>query len=280
MTKARSFDNPMQYVTVKTGELGTIDLSVYKSEGNLYGYVDCVRLKEAYPENDEISSVTAVLKNYSVTDENGIVLFGIDKGGEHRISGTVKNMSSASNTILIKLEAFNGSDELSSSQEISVSLSGGEEKGFNFISTAALSDGAYFKLTFDDGKQNVSYMLSDLLLEKQYNGDSELIFKDASVRNIKGELISELVCGQFNLFEIQIKNSGTEKIPMRGILAIYDAEEKLLDVLIFERNIIADSYDRFLLGAVLPSGEGVHAKLFAWENLESLVPVLESYRFD
>lgn len=277
---SRAFDIPVKTTTITTGELGRVTISISKNSGNLKGYIDFVSLREKNSSSGSKDDVYHTLVDYLVTDENDRQLYGIHKGDSHKVSGTMKNHSTSNLDITVKLEGFDGNNVLFSQNSVNATASAGSIVPFCLTGKAALTDGAYFKLTLLSAVSEVCYMISDRILEEQYTGNDDIIVKDVCLRNVDGNIIETIVGEEFNFFDITLKNKSQTEIPMIGVLAIYNGNNQLIELMRFNRTISADGIDRFLMGRVMPKESGIHGKIFCWNNLKEMQPILEAVLFE
>lgn len=263
-------------VIVTTGEQGTITVTLSKSSGDLFGYMDEIRLREAYGETGVVVTGDYILEQYTVTDETGKLVYGVHKGRTHIISGSVRNRTNHAGTVTIQVTGHDKRDYAltHASQEKTIESGGLQE--FSIEIEAPLAEGAYLKLMLiNEASERTVYTLSDTTLSQQYTKNNDLFVQDFSVRSASGSLIPEPVAGSFNAFEITLMNRSVSDIPMEGILVVY-VDGRMHEVMFLDRDIPANDGDRFWLGTTLPLGENITVKLFVWNSLLGLKPLTEA----
>ena len=93
-----------------------------------------------------------------------------------------------------------------------------------------------------------------------------------------GAIVPNMTTGSFQIFEVAIKNLKPVKATMLGVLAVYDNQNILKEVLTVDYDVKAGQKGSFGLGTVLPQNTG-EVKLFAWDSTENLQPVFENEIF-
>ena len=218
----------------------------------------------------------AMLQNLSVVS-GGKAVYGIRKGKEHTICGNILNRSTSSDEITVSYAAYNSDDTVYGDiTTYSVIIGAGEVSELNADITAPLVDGAYFMLTLTDSKgESTKYLISDNSMNNLYKGANDVFVKDFSVRGADGALIADPVGGAMNIFDVYVNNTISNTIPITGILAVY-VGEALVDVMSYTGNIAPHSEDNFYLGSVLPEGDSIRVKVFAWNNMTDIKPIVEA----
>lgn len=264
-------------VIVTTGEQGTITVTLSKSSGELFGYMDEIRLREAYDAIGIAVTGDYILEQYTVTDENGKLVYGVHKGRKHIISGSVRNRTNHAGVVTIQVTGHDKRDTVRTYESQEKTIESGGLQEFSLEIDAPLVEDAYFKLLLiNEALETTEYTLSNTTLSQQYTKNYDLFVQDFSVRNETGSLIAEPVAGSFNAFEITLMNRSTSDISMEGILVIY-VDGRMNEVMFLDRDIPANDEDRFWLGTTLPSeGDNITVKLFVWNSLLELKPLTEA----
>ena len=121
----------------------------------------------------------------------------------------------------------------------------------------------------DSKGESTKYLISDNSMNNLYKGANDVFVKDFSVRGADGALIADPVGGAMNIFDVYVNNTTSNTIPITGILAVY-VGEALVDVMSYTGNIAPHSEDNFYLGSVLPEGDSIRVKVFAWNNMTDI----------
>ena len=269
----RNFSTSLRGVEVTTGAEGSIILTLSKTGGSLNGYVDEIRVAEAY------NPIDVYIGKTEVKDENGKKVYIIHKDDTHIVSGKLVSSGKAG-TVTATLRGIDdeGTVYQGTSGEYAISAGGAEE--FSLTAKAPLSDNAKFLLSLtNESGQTFSYEITDEDVSKQADGESTLLLKDYAVRNIEGTLLEKPVHGTLNIFEVSMENKSTDNIPMRGILSVYK-DGVLSDLMYITRNIDSNESDRFWVGTQLPEDGNIVVKLFVWESTDTPRPLFESALFE
>lgn len=76
------------------------------------------------------------------------------------------------------------------------------------------------------------------------------------------------------------KNTANTAKKMIGMLGVYDADNILVKVSTFNRTISAGTSEQFAIGTTMPSDPSAYAKVFVWDSLDSMQPILETIKFE
>ena len=269
----RSFPTSLRGVEVTTGAKGTVTITLSKSGGALNGYVDEIRLTEAYNPMDVYVVET------EVKDENGNKVYVIHKNDMHIVSGELVSSGKAGN-VTATLRGIDAAGTVCEGTSGAYTVSAGGTQNFSLSAKAPLSDDAKFLLSLtDESGRTFSYEITDEDVLKQAEGETTLLLKDYSVRNIEGTLLEKPVRGALNIFEASMENKSGETIPMLGFMGIYK-DGALMDITRINRNIDSNGSDKFWLGTYLPEEGKIKVKLFVWKAFPDLTPLIDCALFE
>jgi len=274
------FPSVRPHFTIRTDQSGVIDVNIIKSAGNMYGYGDEFFVREKFSPNAGYGSSACMATTFTVSDESDKLLYGIDKGGLHRVTGTIVNPTETDTDAVVKLVSFRNNGSIFDSDEINLSIGAQENSVFEVAVNAPLELGTQMFFYVKDYMGVRRYRITDNDLERQYSGDNSVFLKTVDIIDTNGDYLNSAVPGQLNILSITAKNNSYEEKPMTGLLCIYNNENRLIEVTTFERNIVANSIDEFAMGTVLPDNEGCYAKLFVWSDFETFAPILDVIRLN
>ncbi|MBQ4518011.1 MAG: hypothetical protein II997_05455 [Clostridia bacterium] len=270
----------IQNLTITTGDAGTVTVKVSKNGGGLYGFVDQVRMREAYSITIEEAYNDCSLESYTVTDSENMLVYGVQEGMEHIISGQVKNSIGKNGLMSVDITAFDENNKAYTTVCDTKPIEGFGSATFSLTLEAPFAKNVYFIVGITGTKgERTEYILSDDELRKQYSGENALVVQDYSIWNTEGRMLSAPQGGAMNIFEISLYNGSNNDVPMVGILAIYK-NGIFVETTYLEGVVSAQNNSTFYVGTVVPSGENVTAKLFAWNNLKELKPLTEAHLFE
>ncbi len=269
----------MQNLIITTGDSGTITVNVSKNEGGQFGFVDQVRMREAYSVAVEDAYNDCALTSYTVTDSEANLVYGVQEGEEHIITGQVKNAIGKSGLTSVDITAFDGNKKAYTTICETKPIDGFGTTEFSLTVKAPYAKDVYFVVGITGVKgERTEYILSDGELQKQYTGENSLVVQDYSVWNTEGRILSSPQGGAVNIFEISLMNQSASDLSMVGILAIYK-DGIFVETTYLEGVIQAQKDNAFYVGTVVPVGENITAKLFTWNNLTELKPLTEAELF-
>lgn len=269
----RRFSTSLRGVEVTTGAEGSITLTLSKTGGTLNGYVDEIRVSEAYNPMDIYVGKT------EVKDEKGNKVYIIHKNDTHIVCGELVSSGKAGN-VTATLRGIDAAGTVCEGTSGDYSVSAGGTQNFSLTARVPLSDDAKLLLSLtDESGRTFSYEITDDDVLKQADGETTLLLKDYAVRNMEGTLLEKPISGAFNLFEISMENKSEETIPMVGFMAIYK-DGALMDIMSINRNIDSNESDRFWLGTYLPDDGKITVKLFVWKTFADLSPLVNCALFE
>ena len=274
----RYYNRPMMTDTIMTGADGTITLNIAKHGSKLWGYADFVYLAEtpAAITGTAVADITAILGD--VTDAEGKLVYGVARGKRHNVEATISNTSTKTRELTVTLVSYNGDEVAATSAAVNLNLAANQTQEINCSVNTPLADNVSLKLVImDSDGDGTELAITDGILEAQYTGDG-VIKKDAVVRNIEGDIVTNMTAGGFQIFEVAMKNLKPTMSSMLGVLAVYDNQNILQEVLTVDYHLKAGQKGSFGLGTVLPQNTG-EVKLFAWDNTDDLQPVFENEVF-
>lgn len=280
-SESRRVYKPAGSVTVTTGASGTIDVSIMKKGQDLNCYVDCISVSESYNSSTGYKFEKANLNSIKLLDATGKEQYMINPGASYTISGVCSNISDDALSATLVAETYNRSDvKTAESEPVSLNWSENGDASFEFSVIAAAESGSYFKLclTFEDGDV-LEHNIDKNSLQNIYEGGAVFV-RDVYIKDgLGGDIIERIVPGQLNVFEISTKNLTDIDLPMTGILAVYNQNGVLSSTTMISRVIRAGSFDTYLVGKVLPDAQGSFVKIFTWNSLGNMTPVIESFTF-
>ena len=277
-TEIAGIPSQMKTATVMTGNSGSVKVDLTKTEGSMTAYFDEVRLRESFTQNAYDKS--SLVMDYAVFDDTGAQMHSIRKNTNHTVKGSVEDINGIGGGVKFTLSSVDKDGTVCETTEQTQVVPASGKLDFEITVKTPLSEDCY--LTFSVETDSVAtYTISDFTLSEQYDG-SDIFTDDISIYKLADGvpvLASSFVKGEFNMFELALKNRSAEDVAFTGILALYDGL-KLIEVLSMEAVIDANDSDRFWLGTVLPDIENLSVKLFTWESTNTLKPIVEHKLFE
>lgn len=277
-TEVSAMPSQMKTIAITTGSAGTIKVELTKTSGAMSAYFDEVRMRESFTQN--VYDKTYLVWDYSLFDDKGAELHSIRKNANHTVKGIIDDINGIGGDVTLTLSSVYKDGTVFETAEKIVTVLGGSVLDFDITVKTPLSEDCYLVFTWENNSVVTTYTLSDFTLNEQYEGDG-IFVDDVSIYKVEdgaAVLIPSLLKGEFNMFELALRSNSDEDVEFTGILALYDGV-KLIDIITVESVIDADGRDRFWLGTVLPDIENLSIKLFTWNSLDSLTPIVEHKLF-
>ena len=257
---------------IKTGNSGKITVSIEKNGADMYGYADCMYVRES------VSSIE--LLECNIANENGEIVYSFERGNKHTVSGVVKNNTSLLMPIQILLESYDSSNILLDSVYEILPVNSGNQGEFSLSVIASNDFDGYLKLTVTSDDDIIVNRITDSTLKQQYHGEKKVMLKNFLLRDKDGNVVSELIPGQFQIIEVNTVNFSSNKETMVGCVAIYNENDTIVDILSINRNINAMSEDCYGIGFSAPKETGCYVKIFTFSSVKTLRPLVENKKFD
>ena len=275
---SESFNAPMRGFKITTGGNGEIDIEISKTGEYLNGYADQIKVAE-YPFETSGSLYDKITAEFvSAADAQGKEIYAPKKGKANSIKLKIGNTNGQPTEIKAFLYALRGGEYAACGTEKTVSLEAGGEKEVQLDISLPLLDGQELYFAAADGSGEMyTLKISERDFESRYTQEG-LYVKDFSVRNAQGTLIADAKAGEFNIFEVSIKNNSDTAAEICGILAVYDTNGRLCEMMRLSQNEEANRESTFGIGTVIPNVTG-SVKVFVWDKLTGLNPMTKDIVF-